>query len=116
MFERSLRRIGLVCRIVFFAIVPSASSTAEANETQSYSYDALGRLVSTQVSGGPNSGVAVSTQLDPAGNRTRYAVSASGGAAAPSPTPPSPPPPSPPIIEPCSGICSGGGPIIVPFP
>lgn len=62
---------------------------ARAQETTTYQYDGLGRLVTTQVSGGPNGGTATSTSFDPAGNRTAYAV-----ANAPSPTPNPTPTPS----------------------
>lgn len=53
-----------------------------------YTYDALGRLVSTYKNGGPNSGQTIATAYDPAGNRSCYAV---GGTGCP---PPPPPPPS----------------------
>lgn len=45
-----------------------------ASETTTYSYDALGRLVTVSVSGGPVGGTQTSTAFDPAGNRTSYAV------------------------------------------
>jgi YD repeat-containing protein len=45
-----------------------------ASETTTYSYDALGRLVTVSVSGGPVGGTQASTAFDPAGNRTTYAV------------------------------------------
>ncbi len=43
-------------------------------ETVSYQYDALGRLVASSTSGGPDSGVATGTSFDPAGNRSQYTV------------------------------------------
>lgn len=52
--------------------IPSA---IQAQETATYTYDALGRLIATSTSGGPNSGIAMSTAFDPAGNRTNYTVS-----------------------------------------
>lgn len=52
-----------------------------AAETQSYTYDELGRLKSVQYSGTVNNGQAHSTCFDPAGNRTQYR-SDSGGALA----------------------------------
>ena len=62
----------------------TTSAVAEASETVTYKYDALGRLVSTSISGGPSSGVVWIYTLDPAGNRSRVQVS---GTATPSPTP-----------------------------
>ena len=56
-----------------FAIV-AVPAAARASDTISYTYDALGRLTATTVSGGPNTGMAVSTGYDPAGNRTNYSV------------------------------------------
>lgn len=64
---------------------------AAASETTIYSYDALGRLVATTRSGGPNNGVAMATCFDAAGNRTAYVVGTGGtatcGVATPTPTP-----------------------------
>jgi hypothetical protein len=50
------------------------TSQALANETTTYKYDALGRLVATARAGGPNDAVQTTTVFDPAGNRTTYAV------------------------------------------
>lgn len=50
-----------------------------AADTATYSYDALGRLISTTVSGGPANGSQVSTNYDPADNRTAHTVSATTG-------------------------------------
>jgi hypothetical protein len=78
---------------------------AGAQETVSYKYDALGRLVQTTVSGGASNGHATSVGYDPAGNRCTYAVTGVGGAAPlPPPTPCTPatsPPPSnnPPVAN-----------------
>lgn len=63
-----------------------------ANETQAYTYDALGRLVAVQYSGTVNNNQAHSLCYDPAGNRTQYQSSATGALAAcaggaPTPTP-----------------------------
>lgn len=49
---------------------------ASAAETVTYGYDALGRLIVTTVSGGPNNNVGSATCFDRAGNRTRYTVGA----------------------------------------
>lgn len=48
--------------------------SAQASETTGYVYDGLGRLKSTSVSGGPNSNRQSNICLDPAGNRTQYAM------------------------------------------
>lgn len=47
-----------------------------AQETTSYEYDSLGRLITTQKSGGPKNGETTSAAYDPAGNRSGYAVNA----------------------------------------
>jgi YD repeat-containing protein len=60
-------------------------NSARAQEATTYSYDALGRLVSSSTTGGPNNGVATGTCFDAAGNRTQYVV---GGAGAPCTTAP----------------------------
>lgn len=49
-------------------------SAAHASETKTYSYDALGRLVTTTTSGTVNNGATVTTGYDPADNRTSYVV------------------------------------------
>jgi hypothetical protein len=59
-----------------------ASSNAQANENVTYTYDALGRLVQSQTSGGPGNGVSGVYQYDAAGNRTQYQVSGSSGESA----------------------------------
>lgn len=66
----------------FVAITAACFCTVEvgrAAETISYSYDALGRLVQVQISGGPANGVLQSYQYDLAGNRTQYQISDSQG-------------------------------------
>lgn len=68
---------GLLASAVLIA--PAAAS---AGETVTYTYDALGRLVATSTSGGPNNLLSVATGYDPAGNRCQYNVSTTGGATA----------------------------------
>jgi YD repeat-containing protein len=85
------------------AVFMAAGAGAGAQETVSYKYDALGRLVQTTVAGGPVSGQSTGIAYDAAGNRCTYAVASGGGA---SPTPcPTPPPPSnnPPTAVPDTG-------------
>lgn len=50
---------------------------ARASETTTYTYDELGRLVTSSIQGGPNAGVSSSATFDPVGNRTVYAVGGS---------------------------------------
>lgn len=50
------------------------SSPAVSAETQTYTYDALGRLVKVEKSGGINNGVEAQYQYDAAGNRQLVTV------------------------------------------
>lgn len=66
--------------------------------TETYTYDALGRLISVETAGGQNNNETHSICYDDAGNRTQYKsdgsgtpVSCSGGGAPPPPPPPPPP-------------------------
>lgn len=63
-----IRRIITACSVLFW------SCAAFAADTTTYSYDALGRLTASSVSGGPANGVNTGIALDPAGNRTSYSV------------------------------------------
>ena len=58
-----------------------------ASETTTYTYDALGRLVTSTRSGGPSSGVNMATCFDRAGNRIRYDTLTTAPAVCPTPTP-----------------------------
>ncbi len=62
------------------------ASAAFASDTTTYTYDALGRLVGTTVSGGPNNGRVVGSCFDRAGNRMRYDVATSTPTPCPTPT------------------------------
>jgi hypothetical protein len=67
------------------------SCSALAQETTTYSYDGLGRLKGSVITGGTNSGRVTGTCFDAAGNRTRYDVATGTPTACPTPTPtPSP--------------------------
>lgn len=70
------------------ALAPCA---AQAGETQTYTYDELGRLTTVQYSGTVNNGQAHSLCYDPAGNRTKYKSDAAG------------------VIASCTGGGGGGG-------
>lgn len=63
----------LASSVVFLA------TTARAQETTTYTYDALGRLVESSTTGSVNNGLATSIGYDPAGNRSSYSVSGAGG-------------------------------------
>jgi len=56
------------------------AAPSEALDTIAYTYDALGRLVTTSVTGGPAGGTQTATGFDPAGNRSSYTVSGVPGA------------------------------------
>ena len=68
--------------MVFLAAI--AAVPASAQETTTYTYDALGRLTGSSVSGGISSGTNTAIQYDPAGNRSRYQVT--GASDVPRPT------------------------------
>jgi hypothetical protein len=54
-----------------------AGASSMAAETVTYTYDALGRLVTSTVSSGPNSGLNTALTYDGAGNRTALTVTGS---------------------------------------
>lgn len=74
----------------------AAPSTAAA-ETLAYRYDARGRLIHVERSGGPSSGINTAYSFDRADNRTVQNT----GAGVPPPSPPSLSPPPP------AGSCAG---------
>jgi hypothetical protein len=79
------------------------ASMAQAGETTTYTYDALGRLIASTSSGTVNNGLTTAIGYDPAGNRASYGVTGAGtgGGGTPPPSPPpSPPPPPPPSNNP----------------
>lgn len=65
------------------AVGTLAQATA-AQETATYTYDALGRLTASAYSGGPRAGKQAGLGYDPAGNRTNYnyGTPSSGGSGA----------------------------------
>lgn len=67
-------------RVSACALLALLTQPLLANETVTYSYDALGRLVATSTTGTVNNGQTVSTSFDPAGNRTNYTVTGASGA------------------------------------
>ncbi len=56
------------------AIAGGACGLASASETTTYSYDALGRLITTAKTGGPRNGKSNNVAYDPAGNRSGTGV------------------------------------------
>ncbi|WP_153039477.1 MULTISPECIES: hypothetical protein [Sphingobium] len=54
----------------FMCLLPL--NAAHAAETTTYSYDELGRLKSSVITGGPNNSVSTAAAFDPLGNRTSY--------------------------------------------
>jgi len=69
--------VGKRCFLIFCAACAATLSVmpSVASDTTIYTYDALGRLITTSVTGGPSSGTQTSTTFDPAGNRSSYTVS-----------------------------------------
>lgn len=74
-----VRWVGRVLLVLAWGGVAGASGS-RASEITTYSYDALGRLNATSISGGPNSGTATATCFDSAGNRATQVVVLSGAA------------------------------------
>lgn len=66
------KEVALKVRILMLCVGLGASGAAKAQETTKYTYDALGRLVSSKTTGSQN--VTTDIKYDPAGNRTNYTV------------------------------------------
>lgn len=56
------------------ALLLPAVAQAQTQETTTYNYDALGRLVMSLTKGGVNNGTQTDIKLDAAGNRSTYKV------------------------------------------
>jgi YD repeat-containing protein len=76
-------KIGRIAFSAAFLVLVSIPGPSLADETVTYSYDALGRLIRTVRAGGPASGVDAQIQYDPAGNRAKLTVSGAASSAAP---------------------------------
>lgn len=61
------------------ALLGASSAASLASETTTYTYDELGRLISTSMSGSVNNGVTAGACFDPAGNRANVSVSLAAG-------------------------------------
>lgn len=66
------KEFALKVRILMLCAGLGASSVAKAQDTTKYTYDALGRLVSSKTTGSQN--VTTDIKYDAAGNRTNYTV------------------------------------------
>jgi hypothetical protein len=79
---------GRLCRVLAASALAGWSGVAFAQATTTFTYDALGRLVTASTMGGPVSGESTTIAYDPAGNRTSHAVAgAPAGLMAPAPPP-----------------------------
>jgi len=68
--------------ILFLCALPSVAATSSpafAQETTTYTYDALGRIVTVNRSGGPANGTAAEYTYDAAGNRTLVSTTGATG-------------------------------------
>jgi YD repeat-containing protein len=63
-------------------------SPAQAEETITYAYDALGRLIALNSSGSVNNGRAVTIGYDVAGNRMNFTATGNGSGSGGDPDPP----------------------------
>jgi hypothetical protein len=78
-----MRVVNQRARLILAASALGIAAAAQAGETVTYSYDALGRLTATTSTGTVNNGAASALSYDPAGNRTHYDVSGAAGSAPP---------------------------------
>lgn len=101
------RRLLLLGSCAAAVVIGSVASSAQ---TVTYSYDAIGRLQASSISGGPNPDVNTMICLDQASNRERYVVAVAGAASCV--PPPITPTPSPvPTPTPTPTPTPGGGPL-----
>lgn len=70
---------GMTMKLVIGACALLLAPAAAAQETTTYSYDALGRLKTTSTSGGQNDGTVNQVEFDRAGNRTNYTTTGATG-------------------------------------
>jgi len=75
---RALHPLWWVVRTALGALlVGLLAPTIHASELVTYTYDPLGRLVASSITGGFYNGLQTSVSYDPAGNRSNYAMSGS---------------------------------------
>jgi YD repeat-containing protein len=60
--------------VAFLAVCVGLAGSVRADETVSYSYDALGRVITVRSAGGPNDGKQHIYRYDAAGNRTQLVI------------------------------------------
>jgi hypothetical protein len=107
--DRSMSERPIV-RYFIVATALAGAASALANETQTYTYDDLGRLVEVAYSGTINAGNKHAMCYDSTDNRTRYRSDPAGaGVTCPEPVPvptstPTPPPPPPPNNPPIANV------------
>ncbi|MFA5970661.1 MAG: Ig-like domain-containing protein [Sphingomonas sp.] len=81
------------------AVLAAVGANAQSS-TETYSYDALGRLISVVTTGGQNNAETHSICYDDAGNRTQYVSDSLGApASCAGGSPPPPPSNSPPVTQ-----------------
>lgn len=88
------RKHGLLAGAACLAII-SGTAVALGQDATTYSYDELGRLTGSTITGGANNGKRTGTCFDRAGNRMRYDVAAAAPGACPAPGPVPTPVPTP---------------------
>ena len=83
-----MRNRGGLIAVSALAVLAAAADFAQASETQTYTYDALGRLVVVGSTGTINNGQKHSICYDSAGNRTEYKSDSAGSGLACAPVAP----------------------------
>ena len=78
-----IRVVKWRARLILAASALGVAAPAQAGETVSYTYDALGRLTATAGSGTVNAGDSSALTYDPAGTRRAYNVSGGAGGTPP---------------------------------
>ncbi len=88
------RKHGLLAGAACLAII-GGTAVALGQDATTYSYDELGRLTGSMITGGTNNGKRTGTCFDRAGNRMRYDVATATPGACPTPGPVPTPVPTP---------------------
>lgn len=81
--EVTLLAVTLAC----VAAAANSSGSELGNESVTYTYDELGRLTGSTITGGPNNTQRTGTCFDRAGNRMRYDMATSAPSTCPTPSP-----------------------------
>jgi YD repeat-containing protein len=72
-------------KLALASSVCAIATAAQASETTTYTFDALGRIVAVNSTGTVNNGIATSLGYDPAGNRAASTVAGARGSSPPPP-------------------------------